>query len=59
MEGKNVDFSLNVSPEWKDKVTYTIELREKDTLLDSITASIRIPEVPIIENTSHNIQVWT
>lgn len=58
-EGKSVDFTLKVPSDWKTQVPYTVELREKDTLLDSISSSIRIPEIPIIENTSHGIQVWT
>ena len=38
---------------------YTLELRENGILLDSLTRTFRIPELPIMENTSRIFQLMT
>ena len=46
-------------PSWKGNIPYTIELREGSRVLDSITKSLSIPDLPIVGRTSRVISVFT
>ena len=59
MDRKAVDFSLTTSPSWKDTVSYTIELREKDKILDSITRTIALPAFPIVSQKIRSFELFT
>lgn len=51
-EAKSVDFTQKLPDGATGIVPYTLELRQNGILLDSVTHMIRIPTLPIMENTS-------
>ena len=59
LDRKAIDFSIEVPSSWKDSVSYVIELREKDKILDSITRSITLPSLPIITQKIRSIEVFS
>ena len=59
MERKALDFTLEVPSSWKESIPYTLELREKDTILDSITHSITLPSPPIVTQKVRSIQIYS
>jgi alpha-2-macroglobulin len=56
---KSLDFSLEVPSSWKENVSYTISLREKDKLLDSITHSIVLPSIPIVTQKIRSLVIFS
>ena len=59
LDRKAIDFSLEVPASWRDRVSYTLELREKDKVLDSITHSISLPPLPIITQKIRSISIFS
>jgi uncharacterized protein YfaS (alpha-2-macroglobulin family) len=59
MDRKSIDFSLEVPSSWKDRVSYTLTLREKDKILDSITRAISIPAMPIVTQKVRSLGVFS
>ncbi|MBX9809011.1 hypothetical protein K2X92_01310, partial [Candidatus Gracilibacteria bacterium] len=52
------DFAIEIGKDWAGTIPYTITLREKSTVLDSITKTLDIPKYPIITDTK-NISGYT
>lgn len=53
------DFSLKVQDAWKEKVPYTLELRENEKILDSVTRTIMLPPLPIVTQKVRLVEVFT
>lgn len=59
-ESKSVEFSFSVPENWKGKsIWYTITLVSKDNILDSVTKTLRVPEIPLLESTFREFGVFT
>ncbi len=58
-ESKAVNFSQKLPEGAIGTLPYTLELRENGTLLDSVTHTLRVPELPIMENTSRLFGLMT
>jgi uncharacterized protein YfaS (alpha-2-macroglobulin family) len=52
------DFAIEIGKDWTGSIPYTITLREKSTVLDSITKTLDIPKYPVITDTK-NISGYT
>ena len=59
MDRKAIDFSLTTPASWKDTVSYTVELRDKNTVLDSITRNIVVPMSPIVSRKIRSFELFT
>jgi uncharacterized protein YfaS (alpha-2-macroglobulin family) len=59
MDRKSIDFSLEVPSSWKDQVSYTLILREKEKILDSVTRTISIPSMPIVTQKVRSLGVFS
>ena len=58
-EAKSVDISLTVPSSWQGMIPYTVELREGTKVLDSLSQSLRVPELPLVGRVSRVISVFT
>lgn len=59
LEKTGSDFSFSVLPSWSGSLNYTVTLREGTAVLDSVIQNIRIPPIPIIENTFRSTYIFT
>lgn len=59
LDGTGSDFLFSVPQTWSGSIPYTAELREGNTVLDSITQTLRIAPIPIIENTFRSVHIFT
>lgn len=50
-ESKAVDFTLTIPEGWKGDIPYTISLVEQGNVLDSVTKTVSIPNIPLLEST--------
>jgi alpha-2-macroglobulin len=58
-EKRWVDFAVTIPSSWSGNVSYTVELREKEKILDSITKSLRIAIPPLLTRGIVDIRIWT
>jgi uncharacterized protein YfaS (alpha-2-macroglobulin family) len=59
-ERKSLDFTLSGVnlQEWKS-LPYQVDIREKTTLLDSITRDISVPAMPIVGHITRSVELFT
>jgi uncharacterized protein YfaS (alpha-2-macroglobulin family) len=58
-ESKSQDFVVKVPEGWKGDIPYTITLVDNGKILDSVTKTLRIPEIPLLESVDRQFGILT
>lgn len=58
-ERKKVEFHITVPESWKGDVPYTIQLREKDKILDGVSDTIKLAPLPVLTQIIRDVRVFS
>ena len=56
---KKVEFQIQVPDAWRGNIPYTIELREKDKVLDAISSTVRVAPLPVLTDILRDVRSFT
>lgn len=58
-ERKKVDFQFSVPNNWKGSVPYSFQLKEKDKILDGVSATIKVAPIPVLTEILRDVRVYS